>query len=64
MNASYQKIDNLGYQDMPKEAYQRWLQSIEAERKKQSSREMQEKLQREIQHLRTTKPTLKNNIKD
>jgi hypothetical protein len=49
---------------MPKEAYQRWPQSIEAESKKQSSREMQEKLQREIQHLRTTKSSLKNNVKD
>lgn len=34
MLLAYQKVEALGYQDMPDDAYQRWLQSIEQEKKK------------------------------
>jgi hypothetical protein len=53
-----EKIDALGYQDMPKEAYQSWLNTVEQEKKKQESRELQEKMQREIERLRNIKQTL------
>jgi len=50
--AAYKKIDALGYQDMPPDAYQRWLQSIDQEKKKQTNIEMRAKMQREIQSLK------------
>jgi len=34
MLAAQQKVNNLGYQDMPKEQYLQWLQSIEIEKAK------------------------------
>lgn len=37
MQKAYDKIDALGYQDMPKEMYQKWLQSVEQEKKKQEN---------------------------
>lgn len=33
MLAAFQRIDDTGYQDMPNEAYQRWLKSFEQEKK-------------------------------
>jgi len=38
MKTAQQKVLNLGYQDMPKEQYVQWLQSIEYEKAKQKSR--------------------------
>ena len=35
-NACYRLIDELGYQPMPEEAYQAWLQSVEAEKERQA----------------------------
>ncbi|WP_315821507.1 hypothetical protein [Paraflavitalea speifideaquila] len=32
MLAAYERVDGLGYQDMPSGAYQRWLRSIEQEK--------------------------------
>lgn len=46
------KVDDLGYQNMPLDAYQRWLQSIEIEKKKQVNKEMRDKIKREIQSLK------------
>lgn len=34
-NSIYQKIDEMGYTEMPKDAYRDWLQSLEEERLKQ-----------------------------
>jgi hypothetical protein len=55
MNASYTRIDNLGYQDMPKQAYQDWLQSIEAEKMKEGNKAIKDRMKQEIQHLKGTK---------
>lgn len=33
MLAAYDKVDGMGYQDMPKEAYQKWLKTIEREKR-------------------------------
>jgi len=57
MHDAYAVIDNMGYQDMPKEAYQRWLKSIEQEKQSQRNKAMQEKLRREIQQLKNLKTT-------
>ncbi len=64
MRAAVDKVDNLGYQDMPEEAYQRWLRSIEQEKKRQGTREIQERLQREINTLKQMKSTLQPNKKN
>jgi len=64
MQTAYDKLNNSGYQDMPAEAYQRWLRSIEQEKKKQANRELKEQMQREMQQLKNMKMTLKNNKKD
>jgi hypothetical protein len=52
MQAAYERVDKTGYQDMPKEAYQRWLKSFEQEKTKQENKEVREKLQRELQRLK------------
>jgi len=60
MQAAYVGIDNLGYQEMPKEAYQKWLQSIEKEKRSQKNRELQAKMAKEIQRLKNQKNTFRN----
>jgi hypothetical protein len=55
MQESYKQTDDLGFQEMPKEAYQRWLKSIDKEKKKQETREAQYKMQQEIQMLKKLK---------
>jgi hypothetical protein len=59
MKAAMDKVDDLGYQDMPAEAYQAWLKSIEQEKKKQANRELNGRLQQEIDQLKLLKSTLK-----
>ncbi len=56
MHQSYENIDGLGYQDMPAEAYQRWLKSVEQEKKKQENLELQQRLQKEINQMKQYKP--------
>jgi len=63
MMDAHARVDETGYQDMPKDEYQKWLKSMEQEKQKQASKEMQQKLQREIQHLKNLKATFKNNVK-
>lgn len=64
MQAAYDKVDGLGYQDMPKEAYQKWLKSIDQAKKKQENKEIQERLQGEIEWLKKLKPTMIRTIRD
>ena len=64
MHAAYEKIDATGYQDMPPEAYQQWLRSIEQEKKKQETRELTARIQREIQQLKKVKVTIVNKPKE
>ncbi|PSK90869.1 hypothetical protein [Taibaiella chishuiensis] len=42
---SYNIIDGLGYQKMPKEAYAKWLNSVNNEKEKQDLRELQKQMQ-------------------
>ena len=44
-NKTYKQIDDLGYRDMPADAYQDWLKSMD----KESHKQQQEKLNRQIQ---------------
>ena len=54
------KVDDLGYQNMPKDAYQMWLKSLDGEKKKQSTLAIQERMQQEVKALRKTNSTLHN----
>jgi hypothetical protein len=60
MLASYKDIDDLGYQDMPNDAYQAWRKSIEFEKKKLETKELKERMKLQIEFLKmiNTKPTL------
>jgi hypothetical protein len=49
------EIDDLGFQEMPKEAYQSWRKSIDKEKKKQESQEAQQQMKREIEMLKRVK---------
>lgn len=56
MQAAFDKVDGMGYQEMPTEAYQQWLKSIDQEKKKQENQELQQRLQREIEYMKRNKP--------
>lgn len=53
MQQAYARVDDLGYQSMPPEAYQAWLKSFEAAKEKQENKELKEKLQKEIKLLKS-----------
>lgn len=42
VNSQYNFIDNLGYEHMPEEAYQNWLQSMKEEKQKQNSEKIKD----------------------
>lgn len=42
VNAQYSKIDNLGFEYMPAEAYENWLNSLKENKQQQDSQEMKE----------------------
>lgn len=58
-----QKIEQTGFQLMPREAYQAWLKSLEEEKQKQQNKLEQERLQREIKRLKGIKSTIINSPK-
>lgn len=60
MQTAIEKVNKTGYQDMPKEAYQKWLTSIEQEKKKQANQQLKEQMQREIQQMKNIKVRLDN----
>jgi hypothetical protein len=60
MLAAYEKVDGLGYQDMPKDAYQRWLKSIDNAKKEQENKEIQERMKKEIESLKKIKISISN----
>ncbi len=62
MHQVYERIDDLGFQDMPKEAYEKWLKTVEVEKKKQENIELQQRLQREM--LRQKQPLPKSTVID
>lgn len=52
------EIDDLGFQEMPKEAYQSWRKTIEQEKKKQESQQAQQQMKQEINTLKKLKPKI------
>jgi hypothetical protein len=63
MQAAQQKVNQTGFQEMPPEAYQRWLQSVEQEKQQQQNRLERERLKREIEKLKKVKVIFKNSPK-
>lgn len=64
MMVAYEKVDGKGYQDMPKEAYQKWLKTIEQEKKKQENLQLKEKMQKGIQFMKKRKSIVVDRTKD
>lgn len=44
VNGQYERIDNLGYEPMPSEAYQKWLQTMKSEKEKQEDEKIKNML--------------------
>jgi hypothetical protein len=63
MRGAYKIIDDMGYQEMPPEIYQRWLKSMEEEAQKQQAEQVYNKLMQELKKLKNIKPTFKNTPK-
>lgn len=51
------KVDNLGYQDMPSDAYQEWLKSIEVEKTRLATEKLKEQVKLQV---RLQKSSLQN----
>lgn len=60
MHAAYRRIDATGYQEMPPDVYQAWLQSMQQEEQKQQDKAEYDKLLKELKKI---KPTFKNTPK-
>jgi hypothetical protein len=54
------KVDDLGYQDMPTDAYQAWLKSIETEKKKLTTEKLQERIRLEAKMHKSSLQNKKN----
>jgi hypothetical protein len=63
MNTAYMKVDDQGYQEMPSEAYQKWLKSIDQEKSRQANQVIKDRMKREIEMLKRTHSTLINKAK-
>jgi len=61
--ASQQKVDQTGFQSMPKEAYQAWLKSLGDQKQLQQNQAEQQRMEREIKRLRSRPSKLINNSK-
>lgn len=60
MQTAMDKVDNLGYQEMPSEAYQAWLQSIEEEKKKQAARDLKIRVEKQVRLMKSSLQNKKN----
>ncbi|MDT0648152.1 hypothetical protein RM545_15765 [Zunongwangia sp. F260] len=51
VNEQYDKIDNLGFEFMSPQAYQKWLESLQESKQKQDNQEMKEQFNIKLQPL-------------
>jgi hypothetical protein len=58
VQAAYEKVESLGYQNMPEEAYKKWLKSMELEKAKQEDKELRERIRREVGRLKKLQSTV------
>jgi hypothetical protein len=61
--ASQQKVDQTGFQSMPKEAYQAWLKSLDDQKQLQQNQAEQQRMEREIKRLKSRPSKLINNLR-
>ncbi|WP_412476622.1 hypothetical protein [Flavobacterium sp. TBRC 19031] len=54
VNAVFAHVDNLGYEPMPDEAYQAWLQSMNKENEKQKNEELTKQLRKALPDKKNT----------
>jgi hypothetical protein len=54
VKSQYSFIDQLGYEDMPEEAYQEWLQSMTKENQKQKNEELTKQLKKALSNKKST----------
>jgi hypothetical protein len=47
-NRQYRKMDDMGYENMPADAYEKWLKSLNEARQKQQDKELQQQLNKSI----------------
>lgn len=60
MLQSYELIEQTGFQEMPQAEYQRWLKTVEAEKKKQENLDMQRQMKKEVEKVRKPNPVTTN----
>jgi hypothetical protein len=60
MKEAIGRVDDLGYQDMPSEAYQEWLKSIETEKKRLATEKLQERIRLEAKMQKSSLQNKKN----
>lgn len=58
------KVIETGFQEMPEDAYQRWLQTVEQEKERRQNKQERQRLQREITRLKNMKNNIINTIKE
>lgn len=63
MQEARQKVEQTGFQEMPEEAYQKWLKSLELEKQQQQHKAEQQRLQQQIKQLKNIKSTIINQPK-
>jgi hypothetical protein len=61
---SRQKVEQTGFQEMPRDAYQNWLKSLEFEKQKRKNQAEQERMEKEIRKLKKLKYSFENKPKD
>jgi hypothetical protein len=63
MQKALSKVDDKGYQDMPKEAYQKWLNSINDEKQKQTDLELKAEMEKQMQQIKKFKEAIQKQLK-
>ncbi|MGN6492770.1 MAG: hypothetical protein ACTHLE_12285 [Agriterribacter sp.] len=61
--AVYTKLENIGAQSLPPDAYRQWLQSMNDNSQKEQEKQIYEKLLRALQKQKKIKTTFENNTK-
>lgn len=63
VNNQYKTIDDLGYEAMPAEVYERWLKSVNQEKNKQENEKMKEQLKKMSKAFSNYKSSLERKVK-
>jgi len=55
------KVEQTGFEEMPKEMYQQWLKTLDSERGKQENQREQERVEHELKKIKGTRQKIINN---